>query len=91
MKPYNGSLFDLRSNYEQIFDEDKYKVQEFEEYADSSKVFKINYCINMLPNLEMYAVRDKVTGELTYVNEGVSLMNLAVKSGELDIFDSENF
>ena len=90
MRPFNGSLFDLRTSYSHIFSEAEYAMQDHEEY-DSSKVFKITYTINMLSCLEMYAIRDPKTNEISYINEGVSLMELAVSSGELDIFDSENF
>lgn len=52
-RPYNGSIFDIRSQYREIFHEKKFEDVLGEEMAvegpvDSSKVYKIKYTINTL-------------------------------------------
>ena len=61
------------------------------EVIDSSKVYKVTYTLNTLPQLGEYVQRDPLTGEKTFVNEDVSLMQMCIDADELDIFDSDNF
>lgn len=90
MRPYNSSIFNLRTSYKDVFFEPMFSSFVEEELSDSSKIYKVSYYINMLPMLEKYAVRQD-DGSITYENDGVSLMALAAESDELDIFDCVTF
>ena len=90
MRPYNSSIFNLRTCYADVFHEPQFQNFVEEELSDSSKIYKVSYYINMLPMLEKYAVRQE-DGSITYENDGVSLMTLAAESDELDIFDCLTF
>ena len=59
MRPYNGSIFELRSKYHEIFKdvEDKREEKDIED-VDSRRIFKVSYAINMLPMLGEYIVMD---------------------------------
>jgi|TARA_B110000285_G_C14943642_1_gene523271 hypothetical protein len=44
MRPYNGSIFDLRTSYRQIFHEARFRIDpETEASLDSSKFYKVSY------------------------------------------------
>lgn len=91
MRPYNGSIFDLRKKYEEIFYEPHFLVNdELEDLIDSSKLYKVSYTVNMLPTLSEYIVQD-ADGNREIINEGIDLVNECIESDELAIFDSENF
>ena len=91
MRPYNGSIFDLRKMYSEIFFEDHFQVNdELEDNIDSSKLYKVSYTVNMLPTLSEYIVQD-ADGNREIINEGVDLVNECIESDELAIFESENF
>lgn len=47
IRPYSGSIFNLRNEYEKVFHENRFRAIKDDE--DSSKVFKINYAINLFP------------------------------------------
>jgi hypothetical protein len=52
MRPYNFSIFDLRSKYHEIFPEPKFRdtLRELDDHMiDSSKVYKIRYRISLIP------------------------------------------
>lgn len=90
MRAYNGSIFELRKKYSEIFFEDHFQVKEDEEEViDSSKLYKVSYTVNMLPTLGEYVVEEDDGRRV--VNEGVSLINECIESGQLAIFESENF
>jgi hypothetical protein len=57
---------------------------------DSSKVFKISYQINMLPMLDLYVSEDG-DGNKVYHNQSTKFLEKCIDSGDLDIFDVENF
>jgi hypothetical protein len=43
-RPYNGSIFEIRTHYRTIFHEENFREQgENEVQADTSRVFKIKY------------------------------------------------
>jgi hypothetical protein len=64
LRPYNGSIFEIRSQYREIFHEDKFKIPgEDDAVVDTSKVYKIKYKINTLSQLGEYCVEDEVTGD----------------------------
>ena len=56
IRPYNGSIFDLRSSYKDVFHEHHFKIlSELDEDKVSSKnLHKIRYKVNMLPFLGEY-------------------------------------
>jgi hypothetical protein len=54
MKPYNGSIFELRDQYRNIFSEPQFEINEEEDSIDSRKVYKIKYSINTLTQLGEY-------------------------------------
>lgn len=57
IKPYNGSLFDLRLRYNEIFFEQEFQLEGDEDQShernDSQKYYKIMYTINLLPSAAM--------------------------------------
>ena len=56
MRPYNGSLFEVRGKYREIFFEDRFEVPDEDkaQEQDSSKVYKISYKINILSQIGEY-------------------------------------
>lgn len=59
LRPYNGSIYDLRNDYSKIFYEKKFEPLEYdnddqEKKIDTSKVYKISYFINLLPSIGTY-------------------------------------
>lgn len=66
------------------------EIYDEENKADSSKVFKISYKINMLPMLDMYVKHD-ANGNKMYINCETKFLEKCIDSDELDIFDVENF
>lgn len=53
-RPYNGSIFELRHKYKEVFPEDEFddftnEDGSVKESIDSSKIFKIKYTLNLLP------------------------------------------
>ena len=81
MRPYNGSFFELRSNFKTVFPEERFQV-DYESVSsfESAKLYKVNYRINFLPILGQYAVRD-ADGSITLQNEGDDLLDMMVESG----------
>ena len=51
-RPYNGSIFEIRTNYKSVFPEKDFAPIENEDgtmkVMDSSKIYKIKYSINLL-------------------------------------------
>lgn len=53
-RPYQGSIFDVRDHYNKVFHEESFKdtigaLAEDQE-VDTSKVYKIQYTLNLLPS-----------------------------------------
>jgi hypothetical protein len=70
LKHYNGSKFDLRNMYSSIFEtvcDDTHEQQN-----DDSKIYKIGYCLNLLPNID---------------ESSDSLMEACGETDELEIFE----
>ena len=88
MRPYNESIFNLRKSYRKIFHEPKF-ADVTDESADTSKMYKVKYSINMLSMIERYAIQQE-DGTYAYENEDVRFMEIAGESKQLDVFDSEN-
>jgi hypothetical protein len=85
IKPYNGSIFNLRFNYKNIYYEDHFRPMEEldSKEFDSTKIKKVVYTINLLQQSGLY-IQD---GEK--VNEEVSLMQLCAETDELEIFETD--
>ena len=58
IRPYNGSLFRLRENYKKVFHEDNFiaieDMMDEGQAMDMTKVYKIKYCVNLLPAIGEY-------------------------------------
>jgi hypothetical protein len=87
-KPFNGSIFELRDMYRNIFWESQFEVVDDDEQIDSRKVYKIKYSINTLTQLGEYCTQDAY-GNKVFANEGVSLLALCCASNELELFETE--
>jgi hypothetical protein len=85
-KAYNGSIFDLRDQYRNIFWEPQFEVDEDEDSIDSRKVYKIKYSINTLTQLGEYVIQNPLTGQKKFANAGVSFLGLCADVDELDLF-----
>ena len=91
-KPYNNSLFDLRQHYETVFPEFETIDANLEDdmsAIDSSKIYKIQYSVNLLPQIGLYVVKDPATKELIFINEDVNFMGLLNEAEELEIFKTK--
>ena len=54
LRPYNGSIFQIRHDYEKIFQGEEFKKMpehSKEGEIDTTKVYKIRYSINLLPQI----------------------------------------
>lgn len=99
IRPYNDSIFTIRHNYAKVFPEKEFRpaeVLDAEEGGpvyDSSKVYKIQYSVNLLPILgeHILAETDARSGKkkLTFCNTDINFMGLCTESEELDIFETE--
>lgn len=77
LKPYDGSVFDLRFNYEKVFPKvSKSDTKVFGANVDSKRMFKIKYEALMVTSMS----------ELT---EDGRLMEALAKSEELELFNTE--
>ena len=100
LRPFNENMFMLRKYYSTVFDEEKYwpleKIRkEKPSLLSSSKVYKIKYSLNMLPQIGAYVNKQtdpytfKVSEELTNVSD--NLLDLcANQDDELEMFESES-
>lgn len=87
IQPYNGSYFDIRLMYQQVFGEDFPADALNDKTIDKSKIYKIKYSVNLLGQCGMYVQKDE-DGEEELVNEEVNLMSLAEETDEMTIFDT---
>jgi hypothetical protein len=59
---------------------------------DMTKVYKIKYCVNLLPAIGEYirpkSDDEKVLTPKTVMNEGINLMGICNESDELEIYDT---
>jgi hypothetical protein len=95
MRPYNGSFFELRSAYKTVFPEERFQINPeddtYNPYQDTQKLYKVLYKINFLPVLSHYAVRNR-DNSISLMNiDHACLMEMAIESKELTIFEQENF
>ena len=62
--PYNDSIFSLRSAYRKVFVEEDL-FGEIDDDKDTSKVYKINFHVNLLPSLcNHYYIHHKTLEEI---------------------------
>ena len=62
-RPYNGSIFDIRESYRDIFWEPSFEAIDDESNEfDTSRIYKVCYTLNSLPQLSEFAIRDKYSG-----------------------------
>lgn len=88
-KPYNESIFQIREHYRSIFHEEQFAIPDDEDAAvDSSKVYKITYLLNTIPQIGEYVVNDPETGKNSFCNKDKSLMDMCQDSEELELFNS---
>jgi hypothetical protein len=91
IKPYNGSFFNIRYMYRQVFWEPEYdyvenrnKEMKNGSTMDSRKIYKIKYSVNLLAQIGSHFEEDVLT------NKHISLMNLVSKNDELEKFNAES-
>lgn len=54
IRPYNGSIFDLRQHYKTIFFEKEFDAIDESDDIDSSKIYKIKYTLQLLTDFSMH-------------------------------------
>ena len=93
IRPYNGSIFEIRNHYRSIFCEDRFEIIDEDVVAvdkvDSSKIYKITYQINVLSKICEYISLDPETGSPIFVNEDISLLEMCCESEELELFTTK--
>ena len=89
LRPYNGSLFALRTSYSKVFPdiEDIFK-HEFDKKIDSGRIHKIHYSINLLPYFSQYVESEKDGKKI--VNDQINFMRLTTHTEELNIFNQDS-
>jgi hypothetical protein len=84
-RPYSHSVLKLRRHYKTVFPEpefeDIHNDAEAGKPLDSSKIFKIKYSINLLPQFGFYIGKER-----TLYNKKIDLMRLFSTTEELSIF-----
>lgn len=85
IRAYNGSYFDIRLMYSEVFPEDEFKADCKTE--DKTKIYKIKYTVNLLGQTGMFC-QDSPDGdgELEIINEDVNLMSLCEETEEIELF-----
>lgn len=85
IRPYNESFFHLHAHYSTIFPERHFSAEVMnDDSLDKSKVFKIKYSINLLPQVGFYVTNKKVR-----MHEDVGFMNLLAVSDEIELFHTK--
>lgn len=96
IRAYNGSYFDIRFSYQEIFPDFVPLEQQDEEepegkehtHEDNRKISKIKYSINLLAQVSMYIQDHDGTNE--FINDDVSIMGMCGDTEELEIFETES-
>jgi len=65
LRPYNGSIFSLRNSYRRVFPEEDL-FGEVDDDKESSKIYKINFHVNILPSLGSHYTLHYKTGDEIY-------------------------
>ena len=79
IRPYKESFYQLHHHYTTVFPEAEFSRDEVVE--DSSKVFKIKFQINLLPQIGFHITKDGI-----WKNEDINLMSMCADSEEIAIF-----
>ena len=86
IRPFNDSIFNLRTSYNKIFHEARFNEDpNLEGELDSSKFYKVSYSINLLPVIGEYCIIDSKGKRME--NEGLNLLECFNEGNELDIFE----
>ena len=98
IRPYNESIFNIRQHYTTVFPEPDFEEATNEDGSmkdqsiDSSKIYKIKYSINLLPQIGAHIMTETI-GENTQtkrlVNQDIAFMGIIAKMEELDVFNTE--
>jgi hypothetical protein len=93
IRPYNHSIFSIRQHYLTTFPEDTFKrPDEDSKNVDSSKIYKLNYTINLLPyvtsHLELRPDRNGNMKEV-WVNNNHDVMDLLSRCTEWSVFKTK--
>jgi hypothetical protein len=90
IRPFNDSLFNIRTSYDKVFHEARFNVDpNLEGDLDSSKFYKVSYSLNILPVIGEYCVIDS-NGKKRIENEGLNLLEVFNEGNELDIFECKS-
>ena len=81
--PYNGTLFSVNLNYDEVF-QNETKFEKRDEYPLGEETYKIKYELNIIPHIGMY-----IDEEGEKVNPDVSLMSIMCESNELNLFNCQ--
>jgi len=96
LRGYNHSIFQLRYHYKTIFPDINALEEDLSDgdpqQLDSSKIYKITYSINILPQIGEYVILNQNHGreEKEFVNSDCNLMGLICDTEELEIFDTRS-
>jgi len=86
LRPYNHSIFHLRYYYKTVFPESEFDSNtKIHGEIDVSKVYKIKYQLNLLPQIGEYIALDGQT-----MNQNRSFMALCMETSEVTIFQADS-
>jgi hypothetical protein len=91
LRPYNGSIFQIRHDYSKIFAGQDFEAKHHhnrEGEVDTTKVYKIRYSINLLPQIGEH-IEDTPEGP-ELVDEDENIMKILSGSEELDVYDTKS-
>ena len=93
IRAYNGSLFEIRSQYRNIFTEPRFELpdENLAQEVSSTKMYKISYKLNILQFVNEYIEQpdpEKPLQKQKFVNKHISLMDHCTESPELNLFIS---
>ena len=89
IRAYNGSIFDLRSKYKEIFFEPEFDEINEDEGIDSSTIFKIKYTLNLITDFTFHIENDEDgSGNTHIVLPDTHLVETLEHTDELDIFNT---
>jgi len=74
-RAYNGSIFNLRNSYREVFHEDEFEdISNRETQVQSDKVYKIKYNLNTLAGMSECVSTCPITGDKIYKNKDYSIL-----------------
>jgi hypothetical protein len=98
IRGYDGSFFQLRYKYKELFPEDRFReIEEIKEYGEKSQldvtqIKQIKYSVNFLTQTGLYIMEIHSHGnkpKKLFFNEEVSIMDICTNTEDLEIFDTE--